>query len=126
VLGGGVGADRDDRLARALGRVTHRRGEGLGAAEGGGHAVDGVLAARVDRDVERLRLVGGALRRGLGQVDLQLGVLAVRRREEQEDQHDDQDVDQRDEVEFDLFPLAAAAEIHPLRSPWRISISLIA
>jgi len=32
----------------------------------------------------------------------------------------------RDEVEFDLFPLAAAAEIHPLRSPWRISISLIA
>src|SRR6478735_2104051 len=124
--GGGIGADGDDGLLRLLRGGAQRGREILRVAEDGRYAVDGVLAARVDRDVQHLRLVVRLLGRGLGQVDLQLGVLAVRRREEQEDQDDDQDVDQRDQVDVRLFPPVTAAELHARRSPWISSTSLTA
>src|SRR5258708_5080259 len=80
------------RIVGVLRGLLERVGEALGAAKGCCRPVDRVLSARIDRDVEHLRALRGALRRCLREVDLQLRIAAVSGREEQEDQDDDQDV----------------------------------
>src|SRR5471032_216785 len=126
VRGQGIGADGDHRLLRALRGLLERVGEGLGAAEGGRGPVDRVLAGRIDRDVEHLGALRGAVRRRLREIDLQLRVAAVGRGQEQEDQDDDEDIDQLDQVDVGLFARSPVAKVHARRSPWMISISLIA
>ncbi len=106
-----VGRDDDHRVGAAGGGAGHRGGELLDAAPVQRLAVDRVAAVGGHRDDDLGRPVAQLVGVGGGQRDLQFGEARVGGGQHQEDQHHQQHVDERDQVDLRLLG-AATAELH--------------
>ena len=107
--------------ARAAGGALQLVGKTVGTAERDRRFVDDVLALAIDRDVDLVRPLFGLVRIGGRQVDLQLRVARIGRRDHQEDQDDEQHVDQRDQVDLGLFLVCRGGNS---RGPFLLSCAL--
>jgi hypothetical protein len=114
-MGGvGVGVDDDHRVLQSCSGRAHGLRKGIDVAERDRLAIDGVLPRRVHRHVDLVRPIGLLLGLRARKIDLQFGILAVRRGDHEEDQDHQQDVDHRDQVDLGIF-LERAAKIHRVR-----------
>ena len=117
--------DDDYRVLASFCGAGHCQRESIDTATGHRHRVDAVAAVAGNRYHQFLGVVTLRLHVGHRQAQLHLGELAVCRGQHQEDQHDKQNVDERDQVDLGLLAYVSAKVHGCARSElrWRTSRS---
>src|SRR3569623_451924 len=124
-----IGVDHHDRLVLVGGGFLQCGGQAIDRRIAHDRAVDLIAAVLGDGHLDLFGRVKRLSNTAGRQVDLEFGETRVGRGHCKKDHDDEQDVDERNQVDFRVVLAAASSEIHSgiyFRSPWTISTSLIA